>query len=269
MQLTQALRRLHATGHNGFEGLILRLVERLTGYPLYLARSGDQGGRGMRSGGTRRSIIAVECKRHGESTELEQAELVGKLAEAKTTMPMLDIWVLVASRPIPDQVYTAIERLAAELRIGFAIVSTGDGTPSSLAALCATAPDVVRTFLSRLPDIDLGACDEELRQIQADPGYQDVRARLERELSRSATYEWWRRCGHRSFIDSLASCRASHAAFGQLLDVRAKTASSQLVTRVDAQGRLTSGTRAGLRRTRDLLYSVKRVTERPGRSRHG
>ena len=86
MRLTQALRRLTPTGPDGFEGLIHRLVERLTGYSLYLARAGDQSGRDMRSGGAAASTNAVECKRYGKSREFAQTELVGKLAEAKYSL---------------------------------------------------------------------------------------------------------------------------------------------------------------------------------------
>lgn len=84
--LASLLRRLHATGPEGFEGLILGLIEDLTGYPMHLARSGDQNGRDM-------------------------------LTEAVTTVPHLDSWVLVASRTVSDQLYTSIERAARELRI--------------------------------------------------------------------------------------------------------------------------------------------------------
>jgi hypothetical protein len=88
--LASLLRRLHATGPEGFEGLILGLIEDLTGCPMYLARSGDQCGRDMRSARDAGAVIAVECKRYGAATELDKTELVGKLTEAVTTVPHLD-----------------------------------------------------------------------------------------------------------------------------------------------------------------------------------
>jgi hypothetical protein len=45
--LKDALQQLTATGSSGFEGLIQRLLGRLTGYQFYLAQSGSQAGRDM------------------------------------------------------------------------------------------------------------------------------------------------------------------------------------------------------------------------------
>ena len=191
----------------------------------------------MRSGRTAGAGIAVECKRYGTSRDLDQTELVGELAEAAATMPDLDTWILVANRAVPDQLYTALERAARRLHVEFGIVSAADSTPSTLETLCANAPELVRTFLSQHRDIDLEACDEELRRIRAEEGYAEIRATLKQDFRRSAAYEWWRREGHRSFINSLGSRQDSHAAFGQILNIRTKAASGRLVTRVEAQRR--------------------------------
>jgi hypothetical protein len=49
MTISHGVRGLAAGGSAGFEGLVQRLIEELTGYPLYLSRAGDQRGRDMRS----------------------------------------------------------------------------------------------------------------------------------------------------------------------------------------------------------------------------
>ena len=103
--LKSALQRLAATGIHGFEGLIQRLLERLTDYRFHLAQSGTQLGRDMSSDRQlRATILAVECTRYADTTELDKTELLGKLAGAKETIPGLDVWVLAASRSVPEQV---------------------------------------------------------------------------------------------------------------------------------------------------------------------
>jgi hypothetical protein len=42
-KLNKALQQLAATSSAGFEGLVQRLLENLTGYKFYLAQSGTQG----------------------------------------------------------------------------------------------------------------------------------------------------------------------------------------------------------------------------------
>ena len=63
------IKNLDPTRHSGFEGLICRLLELLTGNRFYLAKSGYQAGGDMaaRSDGT---CVKVECKRYGEKKEL-------------------------------------------------------------------------------------------------------------------------------------------------------------------------------------------------------
>ena len=67
--LLNALRRLDPTGPSGFEGLIARLLTRLTGSAFYVAKSGRQDGRDMVSDRHLGTRIAVESKRYREDTE--------------------------------------------------------------------------------------------------------------------------------------------------------------------------------------------------------
>jgi hypothetical protein len=235
--LAGLLRRLHATGPAGFEGLILGLIEDLTGYPLYLARSGDQSGRDMRSARDAGAVIAVECKRYGSATELDKTELVGKLTEAVTTVPHLDSWVLVASRAVSDQLYTSIERAARELRIEFCILSA-DGTPSTLDILCANGRDRVLGSLGNLDDAERNACRQSIDRIRGLPGYIQGLERLRAELQRSAGYEWWRKESHRWLAERSRTAQSSHAAFGQLLNVTAMEQAGRLIRRASADDAL-------------------------------
>lgn len=234
MALTDLLGKLAATGPGGFEGLIHRLIESLTGYSLHLARSGSQSGRDMRSARTAGAVIAVECKRYGAARELDQTELIGKLTEAKIGTPDLDSWILVASRAVSDQLYTTIERVASELHVEFCIVSTKDGTPSTLEVLCANSPEDVLGFAARLPHVDSEACAQDLSEVRQMEGFGATAARLKADLGRSATYEWWRREGHRWLVDRFGSVSSSRAAFGQVINVAGEAEAGRLVPRMEA-----------------------------------
>jgi hypothetical protein len=231
------LRRLYATGPSGFEGLILGLIEDLTGYPLYLARSGDQSGRDMRSARNAGAVIAVECKRYGTDTELDKTELVGKLTEAVTTIPYLDSWVLVASRAVSDQLYTSIERAARELRIEFCIVSD-DGTPSTLDVLCANGRSRILDFLRNIDDDERNAWRQSLDCIRELPEYARTLDRLRAELQRPAGYEWWRKESHRWLVERSRTVQSSHAAFGQILNVTGMEDAGRLIRRASAHDAL-------------------------------
>lgn len=108
-KLGPALQALVPTGPFGFEGLVKALLERLTGYRFHLASSGSQAGRDMACDRRSPTVLAVECKRYGDGTELRQTELLGKLLEAHIAIPDLDVWLLVASRPVSDQLHSALE----------------------------------------------------------------------------------------------------------------------------------------------------------------
>jgi hypothetical protein len=138
-KLNKALQQLAATGSAGFEGLVQRLLENLTGYKFYLAQSGTQGGRDMSSDRANATVLAVECKRYGDDTELNTRELFGELLQAVGAIPQLDLWVLVASRAVPDQLYSALQDHADRLQIEVQILSLEADGAGSLASCVLTA----------------------------------------------------------------------------------------------------------------------------------
>lgn len=236
--LHQFLLNLKATGLEGFEGLIKKLVEKLTGYQLFLARSGDQSGRDMRSGRSKKSIIAIECKRYGQKTELDETALIGEITEATNDIPDLDSWILVTSKAITDQLYSSLERTAQKFRLGLSIICLGDNVPSSLEALCANGAEICRDFFSGINSENLEACADELRAVREMESYSLVLDRLRMELSRSAAYEWWRENGHQWLMQKFASASESRVAFGQVIDVQAQAKSGRLVPRTGAMSTL-------------------------------
>jgi hypothetical protein len=134
--LFNILRQVKPSGPDGFEGLIAALLEELTGRHFDLATSGTQGGRDMSSRRSNTNVVAVECKRYGQNTELNGRELLGELVQVGQDIPDLDLWVLVASREVPSQLTEALNRLAAEKGVlYFWRCSSRDGNSSELGKI--------------------------------------------------------------------------------------------------------------------------------------
>ena len=170
--LIDGLRKLNPSGQNSFEQLISELIERLTGRRFYLAQSGSQSGRDMSSDRQSGNIIAVECKRYGEKTELGQRELLGELAQIARSIPDLDIWVLVASRPISSQLFEVLTQEANSRGIEFFAFSSDDGSPSSLEVLCANELNITIAYIQKsAPNDDLTSFVQSLESIKASQGF--------------------------------------------------------------------------------------------------
>ncbi len=181
-KLVEILRLINATGPNGFEGLIAALLEALTGRHFNLATSGSQEGRDMSSRQPHANVITIECKRYGQ-TELNERELLGEIVQAEQAIVDLDAWILVASRDVSSQLAEILHRTLAERGIEFYFLSSGDGQPSSLEALCAYSPEIVIAH----PGIQAVAKPEEVRsllhQIAEHPQFQQRVATLKSDLS--------------------------------------------------------------------------------------
>jgi hypothetical protein len=212
-------------GNHGFEGLIAELLEVLTGRHFYLAKSGYQEGRDMSARDSYQNVIAIECKRYGKATQLDERELLGELDQVKVGIPDLDIWVLVTSRDVDSKLYESLHRNAAQKGIDFAVIADGDGEPSSLAVLCANSPATVIKFLNFLNPIissneDLQKLKNELNEIAKHPQFsQRVNQLKEKFLSPLVGYENWRVEQNQKLLDCFKSVNDSRAVFGQPIDV--------------------------------------------------
>lgn len=159
-----------AAGDRGFEGLIAKLLEVMTGRHFHLAKSGYQEGRDMSSRDSYQNVIAIECKRYKKTTQLDERELLGELDQVKVGIPDLDIWVLITSRDVDSKLNESLHRKAAQDGIDFAVIADGDGEPSSLAVLCANSPATVTEFLKSVAsDEDLPKLEDELDEIAKHP----------------------------------------------------------------------------------------------------
>ncbi len=232
--LKQALQQLAATGSSGFEGMIQRLLGRLTGYQFYLAQSGTQLGRDFSSERVNATVLAVECKRYGNDTELKRAELLGKLVDATAAIPRLDVWVLVASRAIPDQLYSALQEVAVRFHIDVQVLSANDESPSTLEVLCAEGRDIVLEYLRAAKVQSIRAIEKELERIALDAEFSRRRDRLKAAFTTSAGYDATRQRLREWLLGQFGSEANSRAALGQAIDVDAKARAGRLVSRKQA-----------------------------------
>lgn len=218
--LIEILRRIKPSGPDGFEGLIAALLEALTGFHYRLARSGSQEGRDMSSRHPNGNVVAVECKRYGKATELDERELLGELVQAAQNIPDLDLWVLVTSREVPSQLSESLHRLASEKGVGFFALSSGDGNPSSLAALCANSPEALLTHPRVKSSVDWENVKDLLNSISQQANYQHRLSAVKEQFSSSLIgYDNWRALHNQSLLQSLTSDQETRANFGQPINV--------------------------------------------------
>jgi NACHT domain len=230
-----SLRLLAATGVDGFEGLIVKLLEELTGRNFLLAQSGSQMGRDMSSRRTAQNVISVECKRYKRNTDLNERELLGELAQAERTIPDLDLWILVASRPISSQLNESLHTSAQRLGISYFAISTEDGTPSSLQTLCGNSINTVIQHLTAKLNKSFNAqtIRDSLDRIAQLPGFSERVVQLREDLTSPIQgYDNWRIEQHKVFLQQLESEQESRAHFGQPINIEDKN--TRLIRREEA-----------------------------------
>lgn len=222
-QLLDVLRKLKPSGVQGFEGLVARLLEALTGRRFYLAKSGSQEGRDMSSRHYDSNVIAVECKRYLNTTNLDERELLGELVQARNSIPDLDIWVLVATREVDSKLIDNLTNQALNLGIHFEVIAEGIENPDSLEILCGSSPTIVINFLESESIITSNQVQElkkYLHNVAIHPQFQTKKEVLKSKFcSENIGYDNWRVKQNQQFLDCLKLEMKSHAAFGQPINV--------------------------------------------------
>lgn len=236
--LTDILRKLPASGEDGFEGLIAKLLTHISGQQFHLAKAGSQQGRDISSRPHNYgNIIAVECKRYQKNTKLDQRELLGEITEVILDMPDLDLWVLVTSRDVPSQLREILRRATHKHGIELLIISDEDATPSSLAILCAQAPDLVLSSINSLPTNNTSDVHQLLKDIAALPEFEARSLELKEALTSSLLgFNNWKIKHNQRLSGAFQTEGASRTYFGQLLNISQEGVT--LITREEVHQRL-------------------------------
>ncbi len=214
--LLDALRKLKPSGVQSFEGLVAQLLEALTGRRFYLAKSGSQEGRDMSSRHYNSNVIAVECKLYQDTTGLKKRELLGELSEVRRSIPDLDIWVLVTTSKIGDQLINNLTQESRDSGIEFEVIEGEE-----LEILCAFSINIVSQFLQGiLTQKELLELEKYLKNIANNCQFQNKKEILKSKFSSELIgYDNWRKKQNQNFLNCLISEIKSHAAFGQPINI--------------------------------------------------
>jgi hypothetical protein len=231
--------QIKAAGQEGFEGLIAKLLEKLTGHHFYLAKSGSQEGRDLSSRTANANVIAVECKRYKPQTALGERDLSGEIVQVTRSIPDLDIWVLVTSRDV-DSILN--ENLLQEIKrrnIEFVVIADDDSNPSTLEALCANSSQTVIDFLQANSNtVDVAKIQGVLDKICAHNDFSiRLQALKDKLLSPLIGYENWRISQNRHLLSCFKSEADSRRDFGQPINVTDETV--HVIKRTDLSQQLT------------------------------
>ena len=143
--LKQALTKLDATGHNGFEGLLACIFTAVTNKQFRLAGSGSQHGK---DGSTAEAtgMVAFEAKCY--TGYINKNEVFSKLTEIIGADRLPDLWVLGATIEVKTQIVDPLVGAAGKSGINLLILDWSPAsTIPSLVIACALARNETIAFL--------------------------------------------------------------------------------------------------------------------------
>ena len=153
-ELTKLQANLQNNDDKLFEDMSAELFSRLLGdIAVTVSKTGSQFGADAGTAGLRGRRLRVECKRYRDATRLDPRGLAGEVMEAVAKDSLLEAWVLMSTKKVKETERNLAK--AAGEKLGVPIVvfdwtmpATGTGI-CSLAALCATWPDVVERHMGK------------------------------------------------------------------------------------------------------------------------
>ena len=190
------------------EHLAAALLGRLLDVPITVAKSGFQHGADAGSAGEQGRRLRVECKKYDDSSDLSERELLGEIDQALARDEALEVWVLIATRDVPEQTRQSLVQKGERVGVPVPIIDwpvVDEVAP--LAALCTFAPDLVERRISE----DAGMAASTLQPISGE-AIETLRRNLE---SWSLGFESIRAQSHKHLQRIWTSPRDSNAKFGQ------------------------------------------------------
>lgn len=177
-----------------FELLVDAALEELTGQHFYRADSGRQDG-GDGASNTAFNIV-YECKRYSASS-LPLDALLGKFVMASHRDPPPDLWILAATRDVPDQRVRALQREAEAKGVSLLVLDMPRDRLGSLAVLCAAAPRASAHYMPGAAQL--------LTAVRTDPTFEAVLARLTGSLDAAESTFQAMRAGMAQWLRSVLS----------------------------------------------------------------
>ncbi len=132
-----------------FERLVAVLLDRLLGVLITVAGKGPQYGGDGGPAGQQGRRFRFECKKYADTTRFNERELYGEIDQALIRDERLEAWVLVTTGSVKEQIRQSLFQKAEKIGVPILILDCSDGNElSQLAALCAYAPDLVKSEFS-------------------------------------------------------------------------------------------------------------------------
>ena len=130
--LKSFLLELRATGNDGFEGLMARVLTDITGISFRLAASGSQFGRDG-SAVREEDGVSFECKRYED--RIPRSEILAKIAELSLSSASVDAWFLCATSEVSAQIAGDVRRHGRQSGIGTLVLDWAGVLPRLAVAV--------------------------------------------------------------------------------------------------------------------------------------
>ena len=167
---------LRATGGDGFEGLMAKVLTDITGISFRLAASGSQFGSDG-SAVREEDGVSFECKRYKD--RIPRSEILSKIAELSLSSASVDAWFLCATSEVSAQIARDVRKHGREFGIGTIVLDWAGGLPRLAVAVAMSTHATRRSFgadasVSAAVQAvratgDFNACAEELRRDLREP----------------------------------------------------------------------------------------------------
>lgn len=217
--IRRALRNLPPSGPSGFEWLLCELLSRLTDRRFFVAAAGSQQGRDLSTGQLGGTWIAVEAKRYQKRTSFDKGQLLGELLELSFRSPHPDLWVLITTGAVSDQLISSLRQGGLRTGVEVEIIHAPDDHPGELEFLCASEPDVTARYLPKTVESALQALREHDQYIET------LKSLRDRFSSETLGFDHFRRAAQSWFRESLEVAEQARARLGgQPLSLLAPTA---------------------------------------------
>lgn len=178
-----------------FEHLVASLMGELLGTSVAVAKSGFQSGGDAGTSGRQQRGLRIECKRYKDTTALSARELQGELDDAIARDPGLEVWVLAATRDVPEQLEASLFTKAHRVGVPVLVIDWKAHETPPLAALFAVNPDVVTRYLGaeagQIARRLRPAIDPVLERLQRDMAAWQIGTETLRRLSRERLTSIW------------------------------------------------------------------------------
>ena len=190
-----------------FEKLVAALVGHLLDVPIAVASSGYQHGADAGPAGQQGRRFRLESKKYSDKTRFDERELRGEIAQAVARDDALEAWILITTRTVSEQLRQSLDESGDQHGVPVLVIDWMEDTIGPLAALCASAPDLVETIFSNAA----GRAARDL-QLRSD----DAIDRLKRNLqSWCLGFESLRKISHERLDKIWNNPKESAAVFGQ------------------------------------------------------